>query len=222
MSCHMGQPRAHVTSSARDYLPQRASLPALRRAANDCKGCPLWEPATQTVFGQGPAQARMMLVGEQPGNEEDLQGQPFVGPAGRLLDRALELAAIDREEIYLTNAVKHFKFTLQGKRRLHKKPAGHEIRACLPWLHQELELVRPDVLVCLGATAAQALLGASFRVTRQRGVPVESALARCVIATVHPSAILRSRSAEERERELERFVDDLRAARAELHKPARE
>jgi DNA polymerase len=155
-----------------------------------------------------------MFVGEQPGDEEDRSGHPFVGPAGRLLDKALVEAGIERGQTYVTNVVKHFKFELQGKRRLHKKPAGHEIRACIPWLHQEIALVRPDVLVCLGATAAQALLGSAFRVSQQRGREIASELAPHVLATVHPSSILRARSSEERARELERFIEDLRVAAA--------
>jgi uracil-DNA glycosylase len=197
-----------VTASA--YFPAAKSLSALREAAAHCQACPLWKTGTRTVFGEGQRRARLMLVGEQPGDEEDKRGRPFVGPAGRLLDKALASAGIDRADAYVTNAVKHFKWELQGKRRLHKKPAGHEIRACIPWLYKEIELVEPEVVVCLGATAAQALLGADFRVSRQRGVDIPSDLAPHVVATVHPSSILRARTSEDREREHARFVDDLR------------
>ena len=203
--------RAQTSSnSARHLFPDRISLPALREASQGCRACELWKLGTQTVFGEGQRSARLMLVGEQPGDEEDKRGRPFVGPAGRLLDQALASAGIDRGDVYLTNVVKHFKWEPQGKRRLHKKPAGHEIRACIPWLHKEIELVEPAVLLCLGATAAQALLGANFRVSKQRGVSVASSLAPHVLATVHPSSILRARSSEERAHELTRFVDDLR------------
>jgi len=191
-------------------MPPRPSLRVLPEAAAHCKACELWKTGTQTVFGEGPPDARLMLVGEQPGNEEDLSGHPFVGPAGRLLDRALLSAGIDRKAVYVTNVVKHFKWELQGKRRLHKKPAGHEIRACLPWLHKELELVKPDVLVCLGATAAQALLGRSFKVTQMRGEILQHEAARSVMATVHPSSILRAPDDEARHREMELFIRDLR------------
>lgn len=208
----MARASAERTTSALDFFPSRPGLSALRQASAGCRGCDLWQSATQTVFGEGRARAALMLVGEQPGNDEDQRGRPFVGPAGRLLDQALAEAGIDRDATYLTNVVKHFKWTPAGKRRLHKKPAGHEIRACLPWVNREIELVRPRVLVCLGATAAQALLGADFRVSRQRGVAVESPLAAKVLATVHPSSILRARSAEDRTREMQLFVADLHTA----------
>jgi uracil-DNA glycosylase len=175
-----------------------------------CRACPLWERATQTVFGEGAAPAPVMLVGEQPGDQEDLQGRPFVGPAGRLLDEALEAAGIERDAAYVTNVVKHFKWTARGKRRIHAKPSWAEVAACRPWLDAELELVRPRVLVCLGATAAQALLGRAFRVTKERGTWVESDLAEHVTATIHPSAILRQRDDESRHAELQAFVQDLR------------
>src|ERR687896_1960562 len=193
--------------SAADFLPERRSLPALREAAAGCQGCRLYANATQTVFGEGPGAAEVVMVGEVPGDREDLEGKPFVGPAGRLLDEALEEAGIDRSKVYVTNVVKHFKFTRRGKRRIHKKPAAEEIGACRPWLDAELEVVKPKALVCLGATAAQALLGRQFRVSRQRGVPVESPLAPVVMATVHPSSILR---ADDREAEMALFVEDLR------------
>ena len=187
------------------------TLPTLREAAADCRACPLWKVGTQTVFGEGPEDAELMLVGEQPGDREDREGRPFVGPAGRLLDEALAEAGIDRSRAYLTNAVKHFKWRASGKRRIHAKPNWSEIAACRPWLDSELEVVRPDVLVCLGATAAQALLGRTFRVTKQRGQPVESDLAPHVLATIHPSAILRG-DPESRKSELAAFVKDLEVA----------
>ena len=185
------------------------SLQALREEAAGCRACPLWETGTQTVFGEGSARATVMLVGEQPGDQEDLAGRPFVGPAGRLLDEALETAGIDRASAYVTNVVKHFKWEARGKRRIHAKPAWSEIAACRPWLDGELQAVRPTVLVCLGATAAQALLGRQFRVTKQRGTWIESDLAEHVTATIHPSAILRQRTDEDRHREMAQFVEDL-------------
>jgi len=194
-----------------EYLPERLGLGALREAVPHCRACPLWEAATQAVFGEGARGSAMMLVGEQPGDREDREGRPFVGPAGRLLDEALEEAGIDRRTAYLTNVVKHFKWTARGKRRIHAKPAWAEVAACRPWLDAELAVVKPQVLVCLGATAAQALLGRSFRVTRERGRPVESELAPQVLATIHPSAILRADDAS-RERERAAFVDDLKVA----------
>ena len=188
-------------------IPDRPTLQKLKKAAADCRACPLWENATQTVFGEGSKDAEIVLVGEQPGDQEDLAGRPFVGPAGRLLDDALEQAGIDRKLAYVTNVVKHFKWQPRGKRRIHQKPNAAEVAACRPWLDAELDIVKPKVLVCLGATAAQALLGRQFRVSKDRGVPVESDLAPVVMATVHPSSILR---AEDRDRELELFVEDLR------------
>jgi uracil-DNA glycosylase len=185
--------------TAADYLPERRNLKSLREAAAGCRGCGLWEDATQTVFGEGPARrAKLMLVGEQPGDREDRDGKPFVGPAGRVLDQALEDAGIDRGEAYVTNVVKHFKWRPAGKRRLHQRPNAEEIRACRPWLDSELEVVKPQALVALGATAAKALLGSSFRVSRQRGEFVESDLAPLVTATVHPSSILRIDDSDER------------------------
>ncbi|MDP8942743.1 MAG: UdgX family uracil-DNA binding protein [Actinomycetota bacterium] len=195
---------------ARAPVPERPTLPRLREAAAGCRACPLWAGATQTVFGEGPARARVVLVGEQPGDREDREGQPFVGPAGALLDRALEEAGIERGDAYVTNVVKHFKYKLRGKRRIHQKPAAEEIAACRPWLDAELAVVRPEVLVCLGATAAQALLGRQFKVSRQRGELVESPLAPIATATVHPSSVLRAPDDEARRRERGALVDDLR------------
>src|SRR5215210_6100781 len=186
---------------------QYGTLEELREAAAGCRACDLWKLGTQTVFGEGSPKAKLMLVGEQPGDQEDLAGRPFVGPACRLLDKALEEAGIDRKVTYVTNVVKHFKWQPRGKRRIHQKPNAAEIAACRPWLDAELALVKPTALVCLGATAAQALLGRQFRVSKDRGVPVESGLAPVVMATVHPSSILRS---ENREQELALFVEDLR------------
>ena len=188
------------------------SLSKVRAASKSCRNCDLWKNATQTVFGEGPERARIMLVGEQPGNEEDLTGHPFVGPAGKLLDRALEEAGIDRRIVYVTNVVKHFKWEPRGKRRIHKKPRQSEINACRPWIEDELAIVKPKALVCLGSTAAQALLGRDFRVTLQRGKPVPSPLAPVVLATVHPSSILRAPDEESRHNEYARFVADLKAA----------
>jgi uracil-DNA glycosylase len=202
--------------SAADRIPKRPSLAALRKAAAGCRACPLWETATQTVFGEGAAKARALLVGEQPGDQEDQEGRPFVGPAGRLLDEALELAGIDRGSIYVTNAVKHFKWEARGKRRIHAKPSWSEQMACRPWLEAEIAVVQPHVLVCLGATAAQSLLGKQFRVTKERGRWLESELAERVTATIHPSAILRQRDGESREREMQLFVEDLRLVATEL------
>ena len=202
------------------WLPKRRSLTSLRRAAAGCRGCGLWQDATQTVFGEGRRDAPLMLVGETPGNDEDLQGRPFIGAAGRLLDRALSEAGIERSAAYVTNVVKHFKWEPRGKRRLHRTPNAGEIGACLPWLEAEISLVQPLVLVCLGATAARALLGREFRVSRQRGELVQSRLAPHVLATVHPSAILRSRD-EDRQEELERFIADLRTVARTLESARR-
>src|SRR5213078_859686 len=188
------------------------SWSAVREAAKDCEACHLFERATQTVFGEGPKGATMMLVGEQPGDYEDVAGKPFVGPAGKIMDQALEEAGIDRSDVYVTNAVKHFKWEPRGKRRIHKKPNSREIAACRPWLEAELRVVRPDLLVCLGATAAQAVLGPTFRVTRERGKVIASELAPKVVATVQPSSLLRQPDEESREREYKLFVADLRAA----------
>jgi uracil-DNA glycosylase len=201
---------------AEHFLPDRLSLPALRAASEHCEGCPLYLNATQVVFGEGARRARVMLVGEQPGNAEDLQGRPFVGPAGQLLDKALGEAGIDRADAYVTNAVKHFKWTRQGKNRIHKKPNADEIRACRPWLEAELAVVKPLVIVCLGATAAQALLGRDFRVTRDHGRLVATDLAPQALGTLHPAAVLRSPSHEERERAFAQVVEDLRVVAGHL------
>ncbi len=182
----------------------------------DCRACDLWKLGTQTVFGEGPGKAQLMLIGEQPGDAEDRSGRPFVGPAGKLLDRALANAGIDRSAVYLTNVVKHFKWEPRGKRRIHKKPRASEIGACRPWLDAEIALVKPRVIVCLGATAAQAVLGRTFKVTSQRGVFVPSPLAARVMATVHPSSILRAPDEEARRTEMQRFTRDLRAAAGAL------
>jgi len=198
-----------LDESAAPLVPERPSLPKLREAAAACTACDLYKTGTQTVFGEGTSNAEVMFVGEQPGDQEDLAGKPFVGPAGRLLDEALVDAGIDRTKVYVTNVVKHFKWQARGKRRIHQKPNWSEIAACRPWLEAELAVVEPRVLVCLGATAAQALLGRQFRVTRERGRPVESDLAQHVIATIHPSSILRS-DPETREQEYAAFVEDLR------------
>jgi uracil-DNA glycosylase len=200
--------RSVDTTGAAEYLPERLSLSSLREAAADCRACPLWRTGTQTVFGEGAKSSEVMFVGEQPGDREDREGHPFVGPAGRLFDEALVEAGIDRKRAYVTNVVKHFKWQARGKRRIHAKPSWTEVAACRPWLDAEIAVVQPDVLVCLGATAAQALLGRDFRVTRDRGEPVDSDLARHVLATVHPSSILRA-DPENREAERAAFVHDL-------------
>jgi DNA polymerase len=197
-----------LDETAAPLVPERPTLPKLREAAAGCTACPLHETGTQTVFGEGSAKAEVVFVGEQPGDQEDLEGSPFVGPAGKLFDKALEEAGIDRSQVYVTNAVKHFKWQARGKRRIHQKPNWSEIAACRPWLDAELEVIRPRVLVCLGATAAQALLGRDFRVSRQRGELVESDLAENVIATVHPSSVLRADDAT-REQEYDALVRDL-------------
>src|SRR3954454_12463188 len=197
-----------LEETAAPLVPDRPSLKKLKEAAGGCTPCPLHETATQTVFGEGLTKARVVFVGEQPGDQEDQQGKPFVGPAGKLLDKALEDAGIDRSQVYVTNVVKHFKWQARGKRRIHQKPNWSEIAACRPWLEAELQVVESRVLVCLGATAAQALLGRDFRVSRQRGEPVDSDLAEHVLATVHPSSILRADEAS-REQEYRELVRDL-------------
>ena len=197
-----------LDETAAPLIPERPTLPRLREAAAGCTACPLHETGTQTVFGEGSSNAEVVFVGEQPGDQEDLQGKPFVGPAGKLFDKALEDAGIDRSQVYVTNVVKHFKWQARGKRRIHQKPNWSEIAACRPWLEAELEVVQPRVLVCLGATAAQALLGRDFRVSRQRGELVDSDLAENVIATVHPSSILRA-DEDTREAEYSELVRDL-------------
>ena len=200
-----------MTDPAQTTLGAGESLEERRAAAAGCRACDLWRNATQTVFGEGSERAEVMMVGEQPGDREDLEGSPFVGPAGKVLDTALEEVGIDRNLVYVTNVVKHFKWRPRGKRRIHQKPNAEEIAACRPWLDAELEVVKPDVLVALGSTAAQALLGRGFRVTRERGVPVDSDLAPNVLATVHPSSILRARDEAERREAYAAFVADLRA-----------
>ena len=197
-------------NDATPFLPERSSLKGLREAAAGCRGCHLWRHATQTVFGEGRKTSRVMFVGEQPGDREDRAGAPFVGPAGRELDRALEEVGIDRADVYVTNVVKHFAFEERGKRRLHRTPKRFEVEACKPWLDEELRVVEPEAVVLLGATAGKALLGASFRVTKMRGQPIESDLARLVTATVHPSAILRAPDDESRYAERRAFTEDLR------------
>ena len=204
--------------SAANFLPERRSLTALRAAAAGCRGCDLYEDATQTVFGEGAAKARVVLVGETPGDQEDRQGKPFVGPAGRELDRALERAGIDRKEAYVTNAVKHFRFQERGKRRIHQKPDGRHIKACRPWLDAELGLLKPEALIVMGATAAQALLGASFKVTKERGKLIETELAPIVVATIHPSAILRERDDDARHLQREAFTSDIQVAAEALRR----
>jgi|SRR6266550_216786 len=190
------------------------SVTDLREAAAGCRACDLWEKATQTVFGEGATSARMMLVGEQPGDKEDLKGRPFVGPAGRILDEGLRAAGIDRSGVYVTNAVKHFRFTQRGKRRLHEKPNAEQIRACKPWLQSEISVVKPDIIVLLGATAAQAVMGPAFRVSKQRGEVMPSPLGIPVLATVHPSSILRATDEASREAATASFVADLKVAAA--------
>ena len=205
------------TGSAADFIPPHPTLATLRDAAERCRGCDLWAVGTQTVFGEGPRDADLMFVGEQPGDKEDRAGEPFVGPSGRLLDAALDAAGIDRARVYVTNAVKHFKWERgeKGKRRIHKKPNAMEIRACRPWLEEEIGLVKPRAIVCLGATAAQSLLGKDFRVTQHRGEAMESQWADAVFATVHPSAVLRTPSAA-RERAEREFFSDIEKAAAYL------
>jgi len=197
-------------------IPDKLTLPALRAAAAGCKACDLWKLGTQTVFGEGRASARVMLVGEQPGDKEDLQGRPFVGPAGAVLDKALAAAGINRNDVYVTNIVKHFKWEPRGKRRLHKKPNTLETSACRPWLDAEIKVVKPEVVVLLGASAAQGIMGRQFRVTQQRGQWVQSNIAPLVMATVHPSSILRAPDDDSRHEEMRKFVDDLKKVAAQL------
>lgn len=198
-----------MDTSAADFLPKARTLPSLRRAATGCRGCELWKDATQTVFGEGPSKAELMLVGEQPGDREDTEGEPFVGPAGALLARALTEAGIDRDLVYVTNAVKHFRWKPRGKRRLHQTPRAGEIAACKPWLEAEIEAVGPEAVVALGATAARALFGPLVKVTRDRGRLLETPLAPIGAATVHPSAVLRSRDDDEREDAFAGLIEDL-------------
>lgn len=207
-----------ASDTAAPLIPPRPTLPKLRDAAADCKACHLWKLGTQTVFGEGKAKSVVMFVGEQPGDREDLAGRPFVGPAGGLLDRALEEAGIDREAVYVTNVVKHFKWEPRGKRRIHKKPNALEIRACRPWLEAEIAVVKPRAIVCLGSTAAQVVIGPKFRVSVQRATLVESPLAPVVTATVHPSSILRAPSDDARRAEMKRFVADLKKIRQAIER----
>ncbi len=195
---------------------EQKTLPGLQRAAADCRACDLWKDATQTVFGEGEPRARVIVVGEQPGDREDIEGKPFVGPAGRVLDEGLAEAGIDRTTVYITNTVKHFKWKPQGKRRLHQKPNAAEISACRPWLDSEISVIAPELLVCLGATAAQALLGPAFRVTRQRGEFIRHPGLPLTMATVHPSSILRAPDEESRQFEMQAFIRDLRRAAERL------
>jgi uracil-DNA glycosylase len=197
-------------ASASGFIPEHATPRALREAVQSCRGCDLYARATQAVFGEGPYSAEIMFIGEQPGDEEDRQGHPFVGPSGKLLDRALADAGIDRSSVYVTNAVKHFKFEERGKRRLHKKPSSVEIRACRPWLETEINLIQPQIIVCLGATAAQSIFGNTYRLTKQRGQFVRNSWAPHVTSTVHPSAILRAPDEDQRHAEYARFVADLK------------
>jgi uracil-DNA glycosylase family protein len=209
-------PTKNITT-AEPLVPSRPSLTSLREAAAGCQACPLWKTGTQTVFGEGLKKADVMLVGEQPGDKEDLEGRPFVGPAGKLLDKALDEAGIARDNAYVTNVVKHFKWEARGKRRIHKKPNMAEITACKPWLEAELDVVRPKAVVCLGSTAAQALLGRDFKVSRQRGELVDSDMAPLVTATVHPSSILRAPDEAAREQGMREFTRDLAKVAAELY-----
>jgi uracil-DNA glycosylase len=208
-------------ANASAYLPESRSLNSLRVAAQGCQACDLYRNATQAVLGAGPASAKLVFIGEQPGNDEDLQGLPFVGPAGKLLDRALADAAIDRSEVYLTNVVKHFKFEERGKRRIHKKPNTVEVNACQPWLEAEILLIKPKMIVCLGATAAQSILGRTYRLTKERGIFREHPWAACATATIHPSAILRAPDANERHRQYEEFVADLKQIKNKLKQCSR-
>lgn len=211
--------QAEATSAA-DFLPQKMTLTALRKAAAVCKGCSLYRDATQTVFGEGPSDARLILVGETPGDQEDLQGKPFVGPAGRLLDEALAEAGLDRKAVYVTNAVKHFKWEPRGRRRLHKKPSAREMAACSPWLAAEIQALKPRVIVCLGATAAQAILGRTFRVSRQRGRMVELENRAAALATHHPSAVLRAPDQAVRRRMRKELAADLSIAASRVGRSA--
>lgn len=212
----IGMPKLPPEQTAAPFVPRTTSLEKVRSASRDCRGCELYKRGTQTVFGAGPKKARVMIVGEQPGDQEDQTGLPFVGPAGRMLDKALVEAGIDRDDVYVTNAVKHFKWEPRGKRRIHKKPNATEIEACRPWLDAELAIVQPQVIVCLGATAAQALLGRSFKVTERRGEVIESPFNARVTATVHPSSLLRAPDDETRRREIARFIDDIKQVAALL------
>ena len=202
--------------SANEFVPKTSSLKVLREAAAQCEGCDLYRHATQVVFGQGMPEARIMLIGEQPGDQEDLAGSPFVGPAGMVLDRALQDSGINRGEVYVTNAVKHFKFVERGKRRIHEKPNGSEIGACHPWLEAEVRIVKPQILVCLGATAGQAVFGRAVKVMSERGTLIPHHWAKSALLTIHPSFLLRLTEADQKEEEYQRFAEDLRKARAAL------
>jgi len=205
-------------TTAAPLIPPKPTIPKLRVAAMTCQACDLWKKGTQTVFGEGGGKARVMFVGEQPGDQEDIQGRPFVGQAGKILDKAMEEAGINRDEVYVTNAVKHFKWEPRGKRRIHKKPNTMEITACKPWLESEIDVIKPDVIVCLGATAAQSLLGRDFKVSTQRGKWIPSPLAPFVMATVHPSSLLRAPDDETRRLEIRRFIQDLKLVHEALRK----
>ncbi|MEA2710985.1 MAG: uracil-DNA glycosylase [Phycisphaerales bacterium] len=210
-------PALPIYPTAEPFLPKKLSLPALRDAAKDCQGCDLYKCATQTVFGEGPADARVLFVGEQPGDQEDRAGKPFVGPSGAMFDATLEKVGIDRSQVYVTNAVKHFKFEKRGKRRIHSKPSARQIAACKPWLKAEVAVLRPEVIVALGATAAQAMLGNQFRVTQQRGMPLrDTPWAPVVIATVHPSSLLRAPDEAARREAIAAFERDLRAVKKQM------
>jgi uracil-DNA glycosylase family protein len=208
--------------TAAEFIPAKPTLKSLRESAAHCTACDLYKRGTQTVFGEGSEHARVILVGEQPGDKEDLEGRPFVGPAGKLLDRALEIAGIEREETYVTNIVKHFKWEPRGKRRIHKKPNSLDIAACRPWFEAEVQVIKPQVVICLGATAAQAIIGRNFKVTQQRGKLIFDVLiAPAVMATVHPSSILRAPDEDARRDEMTSFVKDLKVAAAYIHKHVR-
>ena len=209
-----------ATPSAAAFLPSKLTLPNLQKDSGSCTGCDLYKQATQTVFGEGPARAKLLLVGEQPGDQEDRTGHPFVGPAGHLLDRALEEAGIIRRDVYVTNAVKHFKWEPQGKRRKHKKPSAAEIAACRPWLEAEVQVLQPRVVLCLGVTAAQGVFGKSVRLNALRGRPFSTPLAESVFVTIHPSAILRGPDPAQRDEDYRRFVGELRLVAEHLHKNA--
>ena len=205
-----------LPTSAADFLPARRTLEALRDAAHSCKGCDLYKNATQTVFGEGPQKASVVFVGEQPGDQEDRQGHPFVGPAGRLLDKALVEARIPRGEVYVTNAVKHFKWIWRGKRRLHQKPAIRQVTACKPWLEAEFEALRPKIVICMGATAAQAVLGKTVLITKERGKFIDLQVGLVIFITIHPSAIYRHREKDEQDKEYRRFASEMKQVQRKL------
>jgi DNA polymerase len=215
---HLLPPCRVLLATAAPLVPPEPTLEKLRDVAKGCRACPLWKTGTQTVFGEGPARARVLVIGEIPGHEEDLAGRPFVGPAGRVLDDAMQRAGLKREDVYVTNAVKHFKWEARGKRRLHKKPAEREIAACRPWLEAEIDVIAPDLIVCLGATAAQAILGKQFRVTQQRGQLLSLPNGRLVVATIHPSAILRMPDPEVRRQARVQFHEDIKRIAGFLRK----